>query len=467
MNNAVLLYMLKSAFVLALLYVPYLLVLRWEKFFRLNRAVLLATLALSLVLPLLNVDVLSFGGQPMVRTARQQMVEFGVPLMGGMEPAAADPTAVRTDWFSLLARVALAGAALALAWRVAQLVRVGRVVRRGVLWTQREASYTLYCHAGEVRPFSWMRSIVISEADYRRNSREILLHEQGHILHRHSLDLLLLAAVEVVQWWNPLVYLLGQSLREVHEYQADDHVLSQGISARGYQLLLIKKAVGSSSYAFANDFNHSLTKNRITMMQKNQSRGWARSKALYLLPMAAVALSAMASPKFSTPLQDAANDPAGKVSLKMAVGQTFRPESAPQGSDNILDKPEVPSEYPGNTEALYRFLAQDIKYPALAQKWGVQGKVLVDFVIERDGRVSQVQARKMEGKAPRSEITVTAKANDKKLTPEEKAEQKQAAESLMREGERVVKTMPNWKPGMDKGKPCRTRYTLPIMFKLR
>ena len=422
---------------------------------------------LALVLPLLNVDVLSFGAQPVVQAARRQMVEFGVPLATGLEAGGSEAPGVRTDWFSLLAGVALAGLLVALLWRVAQLLRIGLVVRRGALWTQREADYTLYAHAGEVRPFSWMRSIVISEADYREHGREIILHERGHILHRHSLDLLLLAAVEAVQWWNPLVYVLGQSLREVHEYQADDYVLQQGVPAQGYQLLLIKKAVGSSSYAFANDFHHSLTKNRITMMQKNQSRGWARSKALYLLPMAAVALSAFATPEFVTPLQEAAGNPAGKVSLKTAVGQTFRPESVAQ---DIQDKPEVLPEYPGGPEAMYRFLAQHIKYPALAQKWGVQGKLLVQFVVERDGRITQVKAEHLNGKAGTSqenEFIVKAQAKGKKLTAEETAELKQALKSLMREGERVVQDMPAWKPGLHKGKPCRTSFTLPISFKLQ
>ena len=175
------------------------------------------------------------------------------------------------------------------------------VIRKGSLWHQQEDGVTVYCHADEVSPFSWMDNIVISAKDYEENAREILLHERGHVMARHSWDLLLLALLQVVQWWNPLVYILGFSLRDVHEYEADDSVLRNGVSAKAYQLLLIKKVVGASSYTFANNFDHSLTLKRITMMQKSKSSVWMRSKVLYIVPMATLALSAFATSKNVSP----------------------------------------------------------------------------------------------------------------------------------------------------------------------
>ena len=299
MIETLFLYSMKSALVLTLLYLPYMLILRNESFFRLNRVVLLMILALSLVLPLMNIHSLSWDSQPVVQVARQQMVEIGMPLNGATylpEVAVQGDSAGRhLSWFYIVSSIFVLGALFMLFWRVTQIMHMRYVIRKGTLWHQQEGGVTVYCHADEVSPFSWMDNIVISAKDYEENAREILLHERGHVMARHSWDLLLLALLEVVQWWNPLVYVLGISLRDVHEYEADDSVLRNGVSAKAYQLLLIKKVVGASSYTFANNFDHSLTLKRITMMQKSKSNVWMRSKVLYIIPMATLALSAFAT----------------------------------------------------------------------------------------------------------------------------------------------------------------------------
>lgn len=305
MIESLLLYSIKSAFVLSLLYIPYTLILRKESFFRTNRAVLLLILVLSIALPLMDVSVLSLDNQPVVQVARQQMVEAGIPLKGGvvLPELTVQGTHERTSqmsWFHIASLVFLAGMALVFVWRAVQIARMGLVVRGGSLWHEEMDGAHVYCHANDVSPFSWMNNIVISQRDYEENGREIILHERGHIRACHSWDLLLLSAVQMLQWWNPLAYVFGISLRDVHEYEADDHVLSSGVSARSYQLLLIKKVVGASSYTFANNFDHSLTKKRITMMQKTKSSVWMRSKVLYIIPVATLALSAFATSESTT-----------------------------------------------------------------------------------------------------------------------------------------------------------------------
>ena len=305
MIETLFLYSMKSALVLTLLYLPYMLILRNESFFRLNRVVLLMILALSLVLPLMNIHSLSWDSQPVVQVARQQMVEIGMPLNGATylpEVAVQGDSAGRhLSWFYIVSSIFVLGALFMLFWRVTQIMHMRYVIRKGTLWHQQEGGVTVYCHADDVSPFSWMDNIVISAKDYEENAREILLHERGHVMARHSWDLLLLALLEVVQWWNPLVYVLGISLRDVHEYEADDSVLRNGVSTKAYQLLLIKKVVGASSYTFANNFDHSLTLKRITMMQKSKSSVWMRSKVLYIIPMATLALSAFATSESVSP----------------------------------------------------------------------------------------------------------------------------------------------------------------------
>lgn len=325
------LYSIKSAMVLTMLYLPYMLLLRRESFFRFNRIVLLGILLLSLVLPLCNIPWMSLDHKPVVQAAQLQMLELGIPVHVLPEvQVVANNMAVnenpRFSVFMLVSVIYIMGMIVLLAMRLWQITRLQYGLKRGVLWQDDKQGVRIYCHSGDVASFSWMRNIVINEKDYDEAGREIILHEMGHIHNRHSWDVVLLTLVQMLQWWNPLVYVLGISLRDVHEYEADDHVLQQGVSAQGYQLLLIRKAVGSGSYAFANSFNHSLTKKRITMMKKSKSNPWMKSKALYLIPVAALALSAFATPKFVAPIEETVTKLEGKGMEKSLNLQAFEEE---------------------------------------------------------------------------------------------------------------------------------------------
>lgn len=325
------LYSIKSAMVLTMLYLPYMLLLRRESFFRFNRIVLLGILLLSLVLPLCNIPWMSLDHQPVVQAAQLQMLELGIPVHVLPEvQVVANNMAVnenpRFSVFMLVSVIYIMGMIVLLAMRLWQITRLQYGLKRGVLWQDDKQGVCIYCHSGDVASFSWMRNIVINEKDYDEAGREIILHEMGHIHNRHSWDVVLLTLVQMLQWWNPLVYVLGISLRDVHEYEADDHVLQQGVSAQGYQLLLIRKAVGSGSYAFANSFNHSLTKKRITMMKKSKSNPWMKSKALYVIPVAALALSAFATPKFVAPIEETVTKLEGKGMEKSLNLQAFEEE---------------------------------------------------------------------------------------------------------------------------------------------
>lgn len=325
------LYSIKSAMVLTMLYLPYMLLLRRESFFRFNRIVLLGILLLSLVLPLCNIPWMSLDHQPVVQAAQLQMLELGIPVHVLPEvQVVANNMAVnenpRFSVFMLVSVIYIMGMIVLLAMRLWQITRLQYGLKRGVLWQDDKQGVRIYCHSGDVASFSWMRNIVINEKDYDEAGREIILHEMGHIHNRHSWDVVLLTLVQMLQWWNPLVYVLGISLRDVHEYEADDHVLQQGVSAQGYQLLLIRKAVGSGSYAFANSFNHSLTKKRITMMKKSKSNPWMKSKALYVIPVAALALSAFATPKFVAPIEETVTKLEGKGMEKSLNLQAFEEE---------------------------------------------------------------------------------------------------------------------------------------------
>lgn len=343
---ALLIYSIKSALVLTLLYLPYTLMLRQERFFRMNRITLLTILMLSLVLPMVDIPSLATPEQPIVYEMQQRIMLMTQE--AETTPMSLAATTQTTSWLGILALVYIIGVSLALCIRLWQLFRIGQIIRGGCLWTDKSGEATIYCHIDDVAPFSWMRSIVISESDYKPYGREILLHEKAHILSLHSMDILFLTLVETVQWWNPIAYLLGRSLRDVHEYEADDYVLHQGISLHNYQELLVKKALANTSYAFANNFNHSLIRKRIYMMNHPKSNPWLRSKVLYILPVMLVVLTAFATPKLNEKVEEIVESVEKATEMPQPIPQPDQqPESVP-----LSDVTDMQSDEPGEKPAV-------------------------------------------------------------------------------------------------------------------
>jgi len=170
---------------------------------------------------------------------------------------------------------------------------------RGGVHTKDELGNTIVIHGGDFAPFSFLHYIIMSASDYEQLRRPILAHEQAHIRLGHTWDLLLLEAVKAVQWFNPFVYLLGRDLKAVHEYEADNAVLSFGIDAKTYQLLLVTKAVGSRLQTVCNNLSHHSLKKRIKMMHTHNSNRWLMGKALVLPALMALALVVWAKPALS------------------------------------------------------------------------------------------------------------------------------------------------------------------------
>ena len=414
-----LIFSIKSALVLTLLYLPYTLMLRQERFFRMNRITLLTILMLALVLPMVDIPSLATPDQPVVYEMQHRILSMT------QEAETTTMSLVTTtrkfSWLGTLALVYIIGVVLALSIRLWQLFRIGQIIRGGCLWTDKNGKATIYCHIDDVAPFSWMRSIVISEKDYKPYGHEILLHEKAHILNRHSFDILLLTFVEALQWWNPIAYLLGRSLRDVHEYEADDYVLHQGISLHNYQALLVKKALANTSYAFANNFNHSLIKKRIYMMNHPKSNPWLRSKVLYILPVTLVVLTVFATPKLNEKVEEIVEEVAEMPqpsplpeqqpeSVPTPVVADF-PSAEPEEKQVVEEEPTdilssedyvndvysdeynnltQPPEFPGGMSALRAFVQLHVA-KALENDASVAGKrAYVQFRIKKDGTIDDI-----------------------------------------------------------------------------
>ena len=300
-------YILKSSFCLAVFYLFYRLLLSRETFHRFNRIALLGILLLSCLLPFVEVSV----RRPVEMYQTMMTWEQWLLLadLAGTETHAVQVQENVVTWIQGLLLVYLFGILFFMLRNIYSLFGLWVLLKSGR--REKVSDYVvtvvkavLIVHERDISPFSWMRYIVISQKDLHENGREILTHELAHIRNRHSWDLFAADICIFFQWFNPAAWLLKQELQNIHEYEADETVINEGVDARQYQLLLIKKAVGTRLYSMANSFNHSKLKKRITMMLKEKSSPWARMKYLYVLPVAAITLTAFAHPEISNELNE-------------------------------------------------------------------------------------------------------------------------------------------------------------------
>lgn len=522
-------YIFKAAISLALFYLFYRLLLVKDTFHRFNRLALLLSLVLSSVLPLCH---FSLPDTATVQQTLQVVVEEPINV------SFTDEVNHEPIWKVLLLLTYIIGLLISF---VAFLFSMGRMlylIRKGERKSLEDGSI-LVLHDENVAPFSWMRYIVLSRKDAEEGCSSILVHERAHIHFFHSWDMLLVQIALILQWFNPAAWLMKRELQAVHEFEADDEVLRQGIDAKSYQLLLIKKAVGTRLYSMSNSLNHSSLKKRITMMLKKKSNPWARLKYAYVLPLAAITVTAFASPEVSTTLDEfstlkvsdltmlmqednvkstetqfeinqkddeivkgvivdagtgkplpgatvlimgttrgTVSDMKGKFSIQLPSSSKkvvlqisfigYKIACIPQNdfksplkvslvkdvieitkiksasvkrkikeSDETFIIVEQMPEFPGGTNAMFKFLAKNIKYPVKAQKTRIQGRVIVQFVVNKLGRITN----------PKVVRSVDADLD---------------AEAL-----RVINMMPNWKPGKQRGKTVNVQYTVPITFKLQ
>lgn len=301
--SAFFVYILQSAVCLAILFLFYSILLSRETFYRYNRVALLCLIPLSFVLPLCHLPLFteSESAAPVPVVILDNLSAFSYVTDDVEATAAPVPVA-------LVAAIVLywAGVVFFVARYIVTIVHLLRLMSSGRRVTDDEGRQIIVLPRS-IAPFSWFGRIVLSEEDYAAHSREILLHESAHIRKRHSLDLLVADLCTWLQWFNPAAWLLKRELQTVHEYEADAEVIDQGIDARQYQLLLIKRSVGSKFYCVTNHFNHNKLNKRITMMLKKKSNRKATWKYLYVIPVALCTVTVFARPEVSERLDEIAS----------------------------------------------------------------------------------------------------------------------------------------------------------------
>lgn len=449
-------YSVKVAVCLALFYLFHKLLMSRDTFHTFNRFAILSMMLLSLVLPLVHLSLDSEAGINRGTVALEGLVAQTV-VADGSNGVGEELTLTQVLLAAYVLGVVLfVGKALLSVGSLLRLIRRARCVevRNGI---------RIYTMQGDISPFSWFRYIIMSEKDWQENRREIVLHEMAHIRRCHSMDVAVCNIMIVFQWYNPAAWLLKRELQTVHEYEADEAVLSAGVDATHYQMLLIRKAVGERLFSMANNLNHNSLKKRITMMKIKRTNPMQKAKIAFVLPLAAMTVAAFASQKVENLSEKVEQESEAFSSVSdnpvvRAVGETARvaavkvqeykaleeASSMAMAKDTAeaktgkkmpcTDNPEMFPQFPGGHVALFEYLSKNIKFPKSKENEDVKVRVVTTFTVEKDGSITDAKIVRSQG------------------------------EAFDNEALRVINGMPKWIPGMQNGKAVSVKYTLPITF---
>lgn len=431
MITLLLIYFLKANLALAILYISYRMLFQRDTFFYLRRAVLL-----SIVLTAFLYQLPDMSSWLSTRTHVTEIVTYYSAVVPIEVSAPSITQTVETGWeenvSNIFLGIYLAGVLLLF---VRCLIELLAIVRTYVTGTKIKIGQRRVCLlTASESPYSFFGWIFIPEDKYTEDGGKIILaHELRHSVQWHSLDVLLSEVACIVCWINPFVWLLRKEIHINHEYIADDYVMQSGFNKKEYQYYLI--GMQRPRMAIANLYNNFSVlplKKRITMLNKKRTNGVGKVKYLALAPL-------LMGLMFVNNIDVMARIESGKTLEPVPViHETTLTAPLPPEDEKIYDEPPIAPEYIEGQQVLMSYLARTIKYPAEAIKKNEQGKVIIEFIIDKKGIPTNFTV-----KEPLSPLL--------------------DAEAL-----RVVKTITKWKPGkLDNGEPVCTRMTVPIMFRLQ
>lgn len=453
-------YFLKINVGIILFYAFYRLFFYKDTFFHWRRTALLCFFGISLLYPILNLQEWVKAHEPMVVMADLYATTL-LPEMVFEE--AVTPTHI--NWqgiiFRLLNIVYLCGVIVLFIRFIIQLTCIIRLrIQCKATRIQGIRVYVLNKASGPFSFFHWI--FIRPESHTQEELAEILTHELTHARQLHSADIVFSELMCIACWFNPFAWLMKREIRNNLEYMADQHVLQTGHDHKTYQYHLLGLAHHKAAATLYNSFNVLPLKNRIKMMNKKRTKEIGRTKYLLFLPLAALLLiisniEAVArttkniareviqtveekTVQVTEAIQPVTEQAISEIILPKEEMTGKKPSSVMQkvttGDDDVFDVVEVMPAFPGGQQALMEFIAKNLRYPLKAHESSTQGRVIAQFIIEKDGSVSNL---------------VVARP----VSPE-----------LDAEAIRVLASMPKWTPGKQRGKEVRVRYSVPIVFRL-
>lgn len=279
--NAFILFILKSSVCFTLFYIFFKFLLSSETFYKVNRAVVLCIYVLAILIPSLKLTIDPLGMQDCVAGIDN--------LLGRTNGTGVNQVRVLSGW-SVLFGIYILGVVFLIARNLFSFISLWRLLRQGRA-ERRYDGCKLIVHQQADAPFSFLGRVVVSETDLDEHGDIILIHEAAHVKYYHHIDLFLSELFLVFNWFNPFAWLMKKELQRIHEYQADERVLSKGIDAREYQLLLVRRMVGEQRFrALTCGFEHGKLKSRIMMMLRKKSNPLDMLKCFYMLPLVVVCM---------------------------------------------------------------------------------------------------------------------------------------------------------------------------------
>ncbi|WP_430816753.1 M56 family metallopeptidase [Carboxylicivirga sp. RSCT41] len=417
-------YLFESAVILGFLTAFYRLVMHYEPTFKFNRFYLLSALLLATVVPLISFSIYRTmvpEGEVYVGNVLETITVYAQNTKAVVVPVVAQSAA-----FKWLYIIGCGGLMLRLLYG---FIRLGGLA--GQVNLVNFKGYKVADLPGQFNPFSFFNVVFVNQSRYSDEELEqIMIHELTHVRLKHSWDVLLLELLLIVQWFNPFAWFLRSLLKELHEFQADQQVLEKGYSAKSYKELLLFQATGARLLP-VNNFNQSLTKKRFTMMKKDNIQ-----KIFSLKSVFAIVTLSMVAVLFACELRDVPPELTQEESeMKEAIENSNA--QLKSGTGEVFFIVEKMPEFPGKEQGLREYIAKKVKYPSEAQAAGAFGRSYITFIIGDDGYVKNVEVARSSGHT-----------------------------ILDDEAVRVVSSMPQWKPGKQRGRAVNVSFTIPINFSL-
>lgn len=423
-------YLIKINVALMLLYGFYRLTVSRDTFFGLRRLTLWLIYAVALMVPALNLEYWVRDTPTMASMANVYADTFyPVVVVKAQAPS--------ITWIDMLLGIYWAGVvvlSLRLVWQLFSIIRLAVISRK-----QEVEGITVHLLKGEGSPFSFFRWVFMYPSTLEgKQLHEVMVHECTHVSGLHSLDTLFSELFSIACWFNPFAWLMKQEVRMNLEYLADESVLSDGNARKSYQYHLLGLAYRqpNESTKIANNFNLLPLKKRIKMMNKRRTSEIGKAKYLLFAPLAGALLMVSNIESVAREIGEQFPEVA-EVQQKAEAKASDATAPADTTKNVVYDVTETMPQFPGGQGVLMKYLAANIKYPASAVKAKKQGRVIVTFIIQKDGSVAKARI---------------ARSVDPELD----------AEAL-----RIVKAMPNWTPGTQDGKPVNVKYIIPVNFSLQ
>lgn len=306
-------HIIKSSLCLVFFYMAYKALLSKETFYKVNRFILLLIIIASMLIPFFEMTV----SQPVVATLPGHLKNIEHLILQKQAHFTGPATETGDGFYALLFFVYLVGVLVQLVITAANFIKIFGLTKQSTKMAYE--GYTLAVTEQEQSPFSWGNYIVLSKTDYQNQPEIIIQHELIHLKRFHSCDLLLAELAIIIFWFNPTIWLLKKELKDIHEFEVDDTLIKQGVDAKEYQLLLIRKAVGEKLFSVANTFNQSSISKRIRMMLRKRSNPWAQLKYLCIIVLTLFSVIAFARPEVANKLKGISTDKLGKFIKKQVT----------------------------------------------------------------------------------------------------------------------------------------------------